>query len=44
METEYDDKLVDRLSSLQEKYEALEGYSLQAKTEEVLYRFWRTGK
>ena len=36
METEYDDALVDKLSKLQEKYEMMEGYSLQAKAEELL--------
>ena len=36
METDYNDKLVEQLSTLQEKFEALEGYTLQAKTEEIL--------
>lgn len=36
METAYEDKLVDKLSKLQEKYEALDGYSLQSRAEEVL--------
>ena len=36
METEYDDKLVDKLTRLQEKFEVLEGYALQAKAEEIL--------
>ena len=36
METDYDDKLVDKLTRLQEKFEVLEGYALQAKAEEIL--------
>ncbi len=36
METNYEDKLVDKLTRLQERFEALEGYSLQAKAEEIL--------
>ena len=36
METDYDDKLVDKLTRLQEKFEILEGYALQAKAEEIL--------
>ena len=36
METDYDDSLVEKLSKLQEKYEMMEGYSLQAKAEELL--------
>ena len=36
METDYDDKLVDKLTRLQEKFEMLEGYALQAKAEEIL--------
>jgi ATP-binding cassette subfamily F protein 3 len=36
METDYDDKLVDKLAKLQEQFEMLEGYSLQAKAEEIL--------
>ncbi len=36
METEYDDKLVDKLARVQEKYEALDGYTLQSKAEEIL--------
>lgn len=36
LETEYSDDLVDRLAKLQEKFEHLDGYSMQAKAEEVL--------
>ncbi|MEP3390476.1 MAG: ribosomal protection-like ABC-F family protein [Reichenbachiella sp.] len=36
METHYEDKLVERLSRLQEEFEAKDGYVLQSKAEEVL--------
>ncbi|MFP4090395.1 MAG: ribosomal protection-like ABC-F family protein [Cyclobacteriaceae bacterium] len=36
METDYDDKLVDQLSKLQEKFEMMEGYTLRARAEEIL--------
>ncbi|HVD98685.1 MAG TPA: ABC-F family ATP-binding cassette domain-containing protein [Cytophagaceae bacterium] len=36
METEYSDALLERLTKLQERYEALEGYSLQATAEKIL--------
>jgi len=36
LETSYNDKLVENLSKYQEVYETLEGYSLQAKAEEIL--------
>lgn len=36
LETSYSDKLVEDLSRYQEVYETLEGYSLQAKAEEIL--------
>ncbi|TRX48283.1 ABC-F family ATP-binding cassette domain-containing protein [Fulvivirga sp. M361] len=36
METNYTDDLVDKLSKLQERFEALDGYSMQARAEEVL--------
>ncbi|WP_258103431.1 ABC-F family ATP-binding cassette domain-containing protein [Marinoscillum sp. MHG1-6] len=36
METDYDDSLVDRLSKLQERFEANDGYTLQAKAEAIL--------
>ncbi|MTI29602.1 ABC transporter ATP-binding protein, partial [Cytophagales bacterium RKSG123] len=36
METNYEDRLVDRLSSLQEEFEALDGYTIKARAEEVL--------
>ncbi|MTI21353.1 ABC transporter ATP-binding protein [Fulvivirga sp. RKSG066] len=36
LETEYTDKLVEKLTKLQEKFERLEGYSMQAKAEEIL--------
>lgn len=36
MEVAYEDALVDRLARLQERYEALDGYSLQAKAEKIL--------
>ncbi len=36
MEVNYEDKLVDQLTKLQERFEALEGYTLQSKAEEIL--------
>ena len=36
METEYEDKLVDKLTRLQDEFEANDGYVLQSKAEEVL--------
>jgi ATP-binding cassette subfamily F protein 3 len=36
LETEYSDKLIEQLTRFQEQYEAMEGYSLQAKAEEIL--------
>lgn len=36
LETEYSDQLVDKLTKLQEKFEHLDGYTMQAKAEEVL--------
>lgn len=36
LEAEYSDTLVDKLTRLQEKFEHLDGYSMQAKAEEVL--------
>ncbi|CAN5519892.1 ABC-F family ATP-binding cassette domain-containing protein [soil metagenome] len=36
METNYDDGLVDKLTRLQEQFEALDGYTMQAKAEEIL--------
>jgi ATP-binding cassette, subfamily F, member 3 len=36
LETEYADDLVTKLTKLQEKFEHLDGYSMQAKAEEVL--------
>jgi len=36
MEENYRDELVDRLSRLQERFEAEEGYTLQSKAEEIL--------
>lgn len=36
LEHEYSDALVDKLTKLQEKFEHLDGYSMQAKAEEVL--------
>jgi ATP-binding cassette subfamily F protein 3 len=36
LETEYSDELVDKLTRLQEKFEQLDGYTMQAKAEEVL--------
>ncbi len=36
LETDYTENLIDKLSKFQEQYEALEGYSLQAKAEEIL--------
>ncbi|NOS94214.1 MAG: ABC-F family ATP-binding cassette domain-containing protein [Cyclobacteriaceae bacterium] len=36
LETEYSDELVDKLTRLQEKFEQLDGYTMQSKAEEVL--------
>ncbi|UXX78463.1 ABC-F family ATP-binding cassette domain-containing protein [Reichenbachiella carrageenanivorans] len=36
METDYEDKLVEKLARLQEEFEAKDGYVLQSKAEEVL--------
>ncbi len=36
LETEYSDDLVDKLTRLQEKFEHLDGYTMQSKAEEVL--------
>lgn len=36
METDHSEKLVNQLASLQEKYEALGGYTLQSQAEEIL--------
>lgn len=36
LEAEYSDDLVDKLTKLQEKFEHLDGYTMQAKAEEVL--------
>jgi ATP-binding cassette, subfamily F, member 3 len=36
LETQYSDDLVDKLTRLQEKFEQLDGYTMQAKAEEVL--------
>jgi ATP-binding cassette subfamily F protein 3 len=36
LETEYSDELVSKLSKLQEKYDHLDGYTIQSKAEEVL--------
>lgn len=36
METDYKDSLVDKLTKLQERFEALDGYSIQSKAEEIL--------
>lgn len=36
METDYSDDLVDKLTKLQEKFEHLDGYTMQAKAEEIL--------
>ncbi|HLT06213.1 MAG TPA: ABC-F family ATP-binding cassette domain-containing protein [Cyclobacteriaceae bacterium] len=36
METDYSDEILHRLSDLQEKFEANEGYTIKAKAEEVL--------
>jgi ATP-binding cassette, subfamily F, member 3 len=36
LETEYSDDLVNKLTKLQEKFEQLDGYTMQAKAEEVL--------
>src|SRR5688572_19086980 len=36
LESEYSDELVEKLSKLQEKYDHLDGYTIQSKAEEVL--------
>jgi len=36
LETEYSEDLVEKLSKLQEKYDHLDGYTIQSKAEEVL--------
>ncbi|MFZ2904845.1 MAG: ABC-F family ATP-binding cassette domain-containing protein [Cyclobacteriaceae bacterium] len=36
LETEYSEDLVGKLSKLQEKYERLDGYTMQSKAEEIL--------
>ncbi len=36
LETDYSDDLVEKLTKQQEKFERLEGYSMQAKAEEIL--------
>jgi ATP-binding cassette subfamily F protein 3 len=36
LETEYSDDLINKLTKQQEKFERLEGYSMQAKAEEIL--------
>ena len=36
LETEYSDALVEKLSKLQEKYEQMDGYTMQSKAEEIL--------
>ncbi len=36
LETEYSDDLVNKLTTLQERFEHLDGYTMQAKAEEVL--------
>jgi ATP-binding cassette, subfamily F, member 3 len=36
MEINYHDALIDKLARVQEEFEALDGYSLQAKSEEIL--------
>lgn len=36
METNYKEELVDKLTALQERFEALDGYSIQSKAEEIL--------
>ncbi|RXK52163.1 ABC-F family ATP-binding cassette domain-containing protein [Aquirufa rosea] len=36
METNYEDKDIDTLAHLQEEFERLDGYTIQAKTEEIL--------
>lgn len=36
LETEYSDKLVEKLTKLQETFEHLDGYSMQSKAEEIL--------
>lgn len=36
LETDYSEEMVDKLTKLQEKFEQLDGYTMQAKAEEIL--------
>ena len=36
METNYEDKLVNKLTQLQEQFESMDGYTMQSKAEEIL--------
>lgn len=36
METDYTEDLIDKLSNLQERFQALEGYTIQSKAEKIL--------
>ena len=36
LETDYDETLINKLTTLQEKYESLDGYALQSKAESIL--------
>ncbi len=36
METEYTDDMIEKLSALQERFQALEGYTIQSKAEKIL--------
>src|SRR5688572_6859610 len=36
MDTNYQDALIDKLAKLQDQFEALDGYNMQAKAEEIL--------
>ena len=36
METNYRDELIDKLANYQEEFEALDGYTIQSKDEEIL--------
>ncbi len=36
METEYSDELLEKMTHLQEEYEAMDGYTLQSRAEEIL--------
>ena len=36
LETDYSDQIIEKLSKLQEEFEALDGYNIQYKAEQIL--------